>query len=134
MAESLTQLLHLSPRWQWVAYAIASLVHCFLLINVVAVGAAPVPRALALAPGANPFRRGLDLVLDLDRRAPVVLEVFDAGGRRVTRWSEGTLPAGVHRLRWNGADASGADAGAGLFWVRATAGGRRVTRQVVRLR
>jgi NADH-quinone oxidoreductase subunit H len=39
VAELIVHFLGLSDAWQWVAYLIAGLIHCALLLNVVAVGA-----------------------------------------------------------------------------------------------
>jgi NADH-quinone oxidoreductase subunit H len=39
VADSLANLLGLSPAWEWLAYVIAGLVHAVLLLHVVAVGA-----------------------------------------------------------------------------------------------
>ena len=39
MAEFFVKMLGLSPAWQWIAYVVAALIHCVLIIHIIAVGA-----------------------------------------------------------------------------------------------
>jgi hypothetical protein len=84
---------------------------------------------IVLRPLGNPFRDVLELQLHLPRAAAVRLDVFDATGRHLASRNAGMLAAGTHRLAWDGGQAS-----PGVYWVRATAGGVAIGRQVVRLR
>ena len=60
------------------------------------------------------------------------VSLFDVHGRRVARLSQGTLPAGVHPLRWNGTDENGARVGSGIYFARAwTRDGVRTLRVVI---
>lgn len=93
----------------------------------------PTAGHIALSPGRNPFVGALELRLGLPESGPVRLVVIDARGRKVIERPLGVLAAGPHTLRWDGRDQRGADAGAGVFWARVEAGGRTLTRQVVRL-
>ncbi|MFO7609750.1 MAG: hypothetical protein R6X35_11250, partial [Candidatus Krumholzibacteriia bacterium] len=62
----------------------------------------PPPRqGIAVAP--NPFNPGTTLRFDVARTGPVVLDVFDAAGRRVHAW-RGDLPQGPAALPWDGHD------------------------------
>jgi hypothetical protein len=92
-----------------------------------------VPRT-DLSVAMNPFRGALDLRLELDRPARVVLEVVDVRGRRVARLDKGMLAGGAHRIVWDGRDGSGRDAGPGVFWARVQVDGERLVRPAVRLR
>jgi hypothetical protein len=100
------------------------------------------PLAVDLTPGtveglnvlANPFRGGLAMSLTIAQPRAVRMAVYDARGRRVAERDLGRLAAGTHALAWDGRDTRGADAGAGIFWVRVEWGGQPITRQVVRLR
>jgi hypothetical protein len=65
----------------------------------------------------------------LPSRGEVRLDVYDVSGRRVGRLAEGSYGAGRHRVRW---DARGIPSG--LYLCRLEAGGRAVTRKIVRLR
>jgi glucose/arabinose dehydrogenase len=94
----------------------------------------PVPGQVALRAGRNPFHGPLELWLALPRDAAVTLEVLDVSGRVVSRPSSGVLPAGEHRLAWDGRDAAGHDVGAGVFWAVVRAEDKRFVRRVVRMR
>jgi hypothetical protein len=53
-------------------------------------------RTLSVWP--NPFNPQATVTFRLQRRGPVLLEMFDARGRRVDTLVRGTLPAGSHRV------------------------------------
>jgi len=91
----------------------------------------PARLALALA-SPNPFRDQVRMTLDLSSAASVRVAVFDAVGRHVSDLANGALPAGRHAFAWDGRDARGADAPAGVYYVRALAGtyGSQVKRLV----
>jgi flagellar hook assembly protein FlgD len=75
----------------------------------------------------------LNLDLALPSPAPVVLEIYDARGRRVHTQNYGVLGAGVHVLSWNGDDRHGARVGMGSFWARVKVGSEHLRQQVVRI-
>ncbi|HET9328648.1 MAG TPA: FlgD immunoglobulin-like domain containing protein [Candidatus Eisenbacteria bacterium] len=94
---------------------------------------APGPSHISLRAMTNPFRRTLNLELALPASAPVVLEIFDARGRRLSTRNYGVLGPGLHVLTWDGDDRHGARAGAGSFWARVKAGNQHLRQQVVRI-
>ena len=57
------------------------------------------------------------------------LEILDAAGRRIRRWS-GPLTGTV---TWDGLTRDGRRAIAGVYWVRGVRDGRWVTRRMVRI-
>lgn len=62
----------------------------------------------------------------------VVAQVFDASGRRVTDLIDGDLPAGEHRVSWNGRDNAGRSVASGVYFLQLEpARGSRVARFVV---
>lgn len=71
-------------------------------------------------PAPNPTARGSRLELTLATAATVRVAVFDAAGRLVRRLATGRLPAGTHRLHWDGRDAAGHPAGSGVYFLRAS--------------
>jgi hypothetical protein len=97
----------------------------------------------ATAPGAalrlrvaTPARAGEPLSIDLQMAGADGgrLELFDTAGRLLRVWA---LPAGEpgwRREQWDGRDAAGRPAPAGLYFLRLTAEGQSVTARVVRLR
>ena len=78
----------------------------------------------------NPFSERLTVAYRLAEPSAVVVEVFDALGRRVATLADGRAGPGLHRAVWEGGAASG------VYLVRLTAttdgGVRRAHRSVVR--
>ncbi len=71
----------------------------------------------------NPFNPQTTLVFELSQDRQVLVEVFDAQGRRVRNLLNEQLTAGSHRLRWNGCDANGIELPAGLYLSRVSSEG-----------
>ena len=93
----------------------------------------PPPPRMSLRALSNPFRGTLRLELALPSSAPVVLEIYDARGRRLNARNYGVLGPGLHVLSWDGDDRHGARVGAGSFWARVKAGNEHLRQQVVRI-
>jgi hypothetical protein len=97
----------------------------------------PIPAApgpgdgLAIQP--NPFTPQTSISFVLAKAGVVSLDVFDAGGRRVTTLVHGSRPAGSHACRWDGRDASGREVPAGAYFVRLHTGDRAATSRIVRV-
>jgi len=87
---------------------------------------------LALAPPApNPFVARTVLHYALPRAAAVTLRIFDPQGRVVrTLADDATKPAGEYDATWDGRDAKGRAAGAGVYFARLTSEGRSEMREV----
>jgi len=64
---------------------------------------------------------------------PAEVAVFDASGRRVRTLLSETMAAGRHPLAWDGAEASGVAAPAGVYFVHAQSCGSAVSRRLVRV-
>lgn len=102
---------------------------------------APSEQVLAVAPGApgltfappspNPAARFAVLRLALARPGPVRLEIFDPQGRRVRQLFAGDCPAGSRELNWDLRDDRGGAVPAGLYLVRARAGGETFGQRLV---
>jgi hypothetical protein len=71
------------------------------------------------APWPNPAAGDVRLVLDLPERGDVNVEVADVTGRRIATLYRGTASAGPLTLAWDGRDATGREAPAGLYFARA---------------
>jgi choice-of-anchor B domain-containing protein len=100
----------------------------------VGVPAAGGARTLALgAPRPNPARGALSLTLELPRAGNALVEVLDLAGRRVRTLHAGAAPAGALVLTWDGAGDRGRAAPAGLYFIRATAGGASAQVKAVRI-
>jgi hypothetical protein len=78
----------------------------------------PLPQAFSLSPPyPNPFNTQTTIEYALPNEAAVSLSIFDIQGRKVATLTEGTKPAGYHRLIW---DAKGMPSG--MYFVRLKAG------------
>jgi hypothetical protein len=66
----------------------------------------------------NPFNPRTTLHFTLSPAGRAVLEIFDAGGRLVTRLVDADLEAGPHAVAWNGRDAAGRPVASGNYFYR----------------
>jgi parallel beta-helix repeat protein len=90
------------------------------------------PGALAFSNGwPNPSMGDVDFALDMPEAGDLDWQVFDAQGRVVYQESR-SLPAGRHRVRWEGTTLSRQRAGTGIYFVRAKVAGQQFVRRVVR--
>lgn len=94
----------------------------------------PLPSALRLEPPyPNPFAGGTTLFFTLAEAAPVRVEILDVSGRRVRLLLDEPLPPGTYDAGWDGRDARGRSAAAGVYFFRLQAGADRAVRKLVRL-
>lgn len=82
----------------------------------------------------NPFNPATSIVFELVAAGPVRLALYDAHGRRQRTLLDAALPAGRHRVRWDGRDGSGRAAASGVYWCRAETAGGVATRAIVLVR
>lgn len=85
----------------------------------------------------NPFAPGTELSFAISARAArsaVSLRIVDAAGREVRRLSTSELDPGVHALVWDGADAAGRTAPAGLYFAELKSADGLSTLKLVRMR
>ncbi len=101
--------------------------------TVAVIPSPPGPVARLSAPWPNPGRDPIALSLELPRAGAATVEVLDVTGRIVSRLADGPFAAGTHLLRWDGSDARGDRAPAGVYFVRASGPGLSLTRRIVRL-
>jgi hypothetical protein len=104
------------------------------LVSTAVPGLDPDAPGLALAALPNPFTAESSIGLRLADPAAVRLTVHDVTGRLVRTLLAGVLPAGDHRVRWDGRDAAGRTVAAGSYRVRFEGGGTVRGMQVIRLR
>jgi hypothetical protein len=90
---------------------------------------------LALSqPVPNPFTETTTLRLSLVSPARVLVEVYDVSGRLTARLFDGSLPAGVNEVVWNGEDVTGAGAATGIYFCRVQVGEWSEVRKLVLVR
>jgi hypothetical protein len=87
-----------------------------------------------LAPRPNPSRERVQIEFQLPRTEAADAEIFDVAGRRTrTLLADQVLAPGNHTLTWDGRDAAGAPARAGIYLIRVGAGGESHVGRVVLL-
>jgi hypothetical protein len=82
----------------------------------------------------NPFAEQATVGFALPRSGPVRLAIFDAQGRWVRDLVRAPLPAGEHRVAWNGLDAGGRRCPASVYFYRLEQGKRRDQGKLVLIR
>jgi len=82
----------------------------------------------------NPFVSDTEIAFALPAAGRASLRVYDVRGRLVRVLVDGESPAGVRHVRWNGRDASGGAASAGIYFVKLNALGVERTQRLLRLR
>ncbi|MFT5373622.1 MAG: PKD repeat protein [Candidatus Latescibacterota bacterium] len=97
-----------------------------------------VPLAYALEPNfPNPFNPQTQIRFQLPVAGPVSLQIYDVLGQVVQTLVAGELPAGVHRVEWDGHNERGRGVASGVYFyvLEATASGAsaREFRQVRKL-
>ena len=79
----------------------------------------------------NPFGSAAAVTYVLPEPGPVTIEVFNVLGSRVRLLLDEMKPAGRHTVQWTADDSRGNRVGAGLYFVRLTAGERTRVRRAV---
>ena len=99
----------------------------------VGVSDAVIPLAFS-APAPNPARTTTRFELSLPQAAPVRVEAFDLGGRRVRSLVDGVREAGRADVTWDLRDDQGLPVRAGVYLIRAVLPGKVVTHRSVVVR
>ncbi len=82
----------------------------------------------------NPFNPVTMIAFSLAADGPVELNIYDVRGRLVDALVDGPLPAGEHRMRWNGEDARGEPVASGVYLLRLRAGAKERSQRLILLR
>ena len=94
-----------------------------ILTAVAAPSGSQLPARSALAQNyPNPFNPSTTIRFQLDRGAPVRLQVIDVRGRVVRTLVNEARDAGWYQVRWNGTDEAGQSVASGLYFYRLRAG------------
>jgi len=95
-------------------------------ITAVEVGQSALPKRFALYPNApNPFNPSTTIRFDMPVPGDARVMVFGVGGRLIKDWALGVIPAGSHRLTWDGRDGVGEPAASGVYFLRLDVEGTR---------
>lgn len=77
----------------------------------------PLPYTFGLSQNVpNPFNSSTSIEFTLPERSRVKIGIFNVLGRRLVTLVDGIMPPGVHRVEWDGADASGRPAATGVYF------------------
>lgn len=91
-----------------------------------------IPGRLALHSNVpNPFNPVTVIHYDLPTSGLVVVEIFDAKGRRVSELVHAAQPAGAQQVTWYGRDDQGRPAASGLYFVRLWFAGETQVRKMM---
>ena len=94
-----------------------------------------VPAEFALAQNfPNPFNASTTINFQLPLASRVELTVYSISGQRVRTLINGTLPAGHHRLQWDGRNERGEPVASGAYLYQLSAGDFVASRQLVLLK
>ncbi len=94
----------------------------------------PALRIAGHAAHPNPFASMAAISFDLPHAAPVRLCVHDVAGRLVRELLHADLPAGSHRIDWDGRDGAGRQLHSGVYYYRILSAGSPATGAVTLVR
>jgi len=92
------------------------------------------PGELTLANYPNPFNSATEIRFNLPGDSRTSLEIFDIAGRLVKAIDFGHVKAGLHSVRWNGTDNSGAAVSSGVYLIRLASENEVTTHRILLLR
>ena len=81
----------------------------------------------------NPFARRTSVKLAVPRASTGAVRVFDVQGKEVRTLAEGLFQPGERTIEWDGRDASGGTAAAGLYFISAQVGTENARLRVARV-
>lgn len=98
--------------------------------------ASPLPGPGQAAPivHPNPASGRVSISFVTGRRGPAQVEVYDLAGHRMCLLSQGELGIGPHSAFWDGRDADGRAAPAGVYLIRVAGAERTAAARMVKLR
>ena len=103
--------------------------------TAVAEAAGVVPEEFALAQNfPNPFNASTTITFQLALASQVELAIYSTSGQRVRTLISGSLPAGHHRLQWDGHNERGEPVASGAYLYQLSAGDFVATRQLTLLK
>ena len=85
-------------------------------------------------PFPTPFNAEVTIPFALVESGPVRLVVYNLMGQQVRVLADGWVAAGVHRVRWDGRTAAGAEVASGVYWAVLQAGGAVQTAKLALIR
>ncbi len=84
-----------------------------------------------LTAGPNPFNPRVTVEFGIGAAGKARVDVYDIAGRRVVRLLDDVVPAGQHRVEWQGRDGRGRAVASGVYFVRLEDGDGTLSRRVL---
>jgi len=78
----------------------------------------------------NPFNPSTEISFNLDEIADINLSIFNMLGQKVRTLTNGTKPAGVHTLEWDGRDEMGQRVSTGIYLYTLSNGSKTITKKM----
>jgi hypothetical protein len=108
---------------------------CYVATSVEGPGGSAAPARPHLYEAApNPFNPSTAIRFSLARPAHVRMLVFSVSGARVRTLADAPMPAGQHRLTWDGLDDRGRQLASGAYFYRLEADGAVEAKKLILLR
>jgi hypothetical protein len=82
----------------------------------------------------NPFNPMTTVTYSIPEKCNVMLDIYDASGKRVQCLVHGEREKGSYRVEWDGRDDQGNSVASGIFFYRLTAGNQTISRKLVLVR
>lgn len=82
----------------------------------------------------NPFNPSTTITFKLTRTMNVRLDIFNVLGQHISNLIDGIMPAGTHRVIWDGTNIGGHKAATGIYFYRIRAGEYAETRKMLLLK
>ena len=81
--------------------------------------------APSLIVSPNPSLGATNLKLAIDRKTDIRIVIYDVAGRMVRQLANGRFDPGIYNFTWDGTDMHGRKVASGVYFVRASLGGKR---------
>jgi hypothetical protein len=82
----------------------------------------------------NPFNPSTTISYYVPDECKVILDIYDASGRRISRLVREEQEKGFHTVGWKGVDSQGKSVSSGIYFYRLTAGKEMISKKMVLLR
>lgn len=82
----------------------------------------------------NPFNPSTTIRFALQQKTPVSISIYNQKGQRVRELINTELPAGEHKIVWNGKDDNGNSTSSGIYYYKMNAGKYSSTRKMIMMK
>ena len=82
----------------------------------------------------NPFNSSTTIEFEMQSKSYMTMDVYNLRGQLIKKLGAGNLPAGYHRIDWNGTNSKGMLVGSGLYFISLRVGREIQTEKIVLLK